>query len=68
MVVLKYAIRCSLGLDKVVDHVQDALALGATCVFGGSPPSDSGEGGYYFQPTILVNITKGMKVYKVKLA
>ena len=55
-------------MDKVLDHVRDALSLGATCVYGGLPPSDSNEqGGYFIQPTVVVNITKEMKVYKVTL-
>ena len=53
-------------MEKVIDHIRDALALGATCVHGGLPTDElSEQGGYFVQPTVLVNISKQMKVYKV---
>ncbi len=45
------------GLDKVVAHVADAIAKGARAVVGGQ----AGEG-CYFEPTLLVEVTAGMRI------
>ena len=41
------------GFDKVRQHVEDAVAKGARCVAGGSPPEPGDHRGYYFPPTVL---------------
>jgi aldehyde dehydrogenase (NAD+) len=45
-------------LDKIHDHVQDAVARGALVLCGG------GHDGLYFQPTVLGNVTRDMKVFR----
>ena len=45
------------GLAKVEDHVADALARGARAVVGGGRRE-----GLYFDPTLLVGVTQGMKL------
>jgi len=45
------------GLAKVEDHVQDAVAKGATVVVGGAVTR-----GLYYPPTLLSNVAPGMKI------
>jgi len=45
------------GLTKVEQHVQDAVAKGATVVTGGRA-----KDGLYFQPTILTGVTADMRL------
>jgi len=45
------------GLTKVKQHVQDALAKGATAVRGGEA-----TGGLYFAPTVLLGVTPDMQL------
>ncbi|MBA5778198.1 NAD-dependent succinate-semialdehyde dehydrogenase [Stappia sp. F7233] len=47
------------GLDKVKDHIADALSKGAKALVGGKPHE---KGGTFFEPTVLANVTKDMKV------
>ncbi|MCR9122356.1 MAG: NAD-dependent succinate-semialdehyde dehydrogenase [Phyllobacteriaceae bacterium] len=47
------------GLAKVEDHVADALSKGAELVTGGSR---SNSGALFYQPTVLRNVTREMKV------
>ncbi|NRG19528.1 NAD-dependent succinate-semialdehyde dehydrogenase [Rhizobiales bacterium] len=47
------------GLEKVKDHIEDALSKGAKVVTGGKPDE---RGGTFFQPTVLTQVTKEMKV------
>ncbi|MGH8824336.1 MAG: succinic semialdehyde dehydrogenase [Jiangellaceae bacterium] len=47
-------------LDKVVRHVEDAVAQGATVLTGGSPRPDLGP--WFFEPTVLVDVRPGMLV------
>jgi succinate-semialdehyde dehydrogenase/glutarate-semialdehyde dehydrogenase len=49
------------AVDKVVDHVHDAVERGATVYMGGS---DHELGGLFFQPTILTNIGAGSLLLK----
>ncbi len=49
-------------LDKTVEHVQDAVAHGATVLAGGRPRSDIGP--YFFEPTILTHVTPAMQCYR----
>jgi succinate-semialdehyde dehydrogenase/glutarate-semialdehyde dehydrogenase len=50
------------GFDKIVAHVDDALAKGAKCPLGGKPAA--GGGGYLFEPTILTGVTQAMRIAK----
>lgn len=43
------------GLDKVISHVEDAVAKGAQVALGGSPGQ-----GLYFQPTVLTGVNAEM--------
>ena len=45
------------GLDKVAAHVDDAVSKGATALVGGQR-----RDGLYFDPTVLVNVTRGMRI------
>ncbi|MEG9544905.1 NAD-dependent succinate-semialdehyde dehydrogenase [Mannheimia sp. HC-2023] len=47
------------ALEKVEDHIENALSLGAELVMGGKRHE---LGGTFFQPTILKNVTQEMKV------
>ena len=47
-------------LDEVDQQVQKSIELGASLIYGGSK---IGERGYYYEPTILTDITNNMPVY-----
>jgi succinate-semialdehyde dehydrogenase/glutarate-semialdehyde dehydrogenase len=47
------------GVNKVDEHVQDAVAKGATVTVGGRP-SDVGE--FFYQPTVLTGVTQDMLI------
>ncbi len=47
------------GLDKVEEHVADALSKGAKVVVGGKR---HGLGGTFYEPTVLANVTTDMMV------
>jgi succinate-semialdehyde dehydrogenase/glutarate-semialdehyde dehydrogenase len=47
------------GVEKVEEHIADALAKGARIVTGGKRHE---KGGSFFQPTVLANVTPDMKV------
>ena len=47
------------SLEKVKDHVSDAVSVGATIVVGGKMHS---LGGTFYQPTVLINVTKKAKI------
>ncbi|MBT8412162.1 MAG: NAD-dependent succinate-semialdehyde dehydrogenase [Octadecabacter sp.] len=49
----------SAAVDKVQDHLADALSKGGEILTGGNPHD---LGGLFFQPTIIANATKDMKV------
>ncbi|KAJ2680338.1 hypothetical protein IWW39_006432, partial [Coemansia spiralis] len=44
------------GLDKVEEQVQLAVAAGATVVLGGKRPEAVPGKGYFFEPTVLVDV------------
>ena len=48
-------------LTVLEDQVQDALSKGATLLYGGKRSAGKG---YYFEPTVLVNVTNEMKVMR----
>jgi succinate-semialdehyde dehydrogenase / glutarate-semialdehyde dehydrogenase len=47
--------------EKVEEHVEDAIASGAKCVLGGRG-EQSTEGTYFYEPTILTDISDEMLV------
>ena len=47
------------GLEKVEDHISDAVSKGAKIQTGGKR---SGLGGTFFEPTLLSEVSAGMKV------
>jgi succinate-semialdehyde dehydrogenase/glutarate-semialdehyde dehydrogenase len=49
-------------LDSISDHVEDAKRKGATVLVGGRPRPDLGP--YFYEPTVLTNVTPDMKVYR----
>lgn len=48
------------AVDKVSSHVRDAIAKGATVLAGGNKIPELGPN--YFQPTVLVNVTRDMLI------
>ena len=49
------------AVEKVTDHVADALAKGATLVAGGRAHA---LGGNFYEPTVLSNVTADMKIMR----
>lgn len=49
-------------LDRLQEQLNDALDKGAKIIYGGRQPE--GLEGAYFEPTLLINITYDMKVWK----
>ena len=47
------------AMDKVQEHVSDAIAKGAALILGGKPHA---LGGTFYEPTILTGVTRRMKV------
>lgn len=47
------------AIEKVAEHISDALAKGAKIVWGGMPHR---LGGTYFEPTVIVGVTSQMKI------
>lgn len=55
------------AVDKVIVHVQDALAKGGQLVIGGAKPDALPEalaGGNFYQPTVVANATFDMKCFR----
>lgn len=48
------------AVQKVKEHVEDALSKGATLRAGGKVPV--GSNGYFFEPTVLTGVKEGMTV------
>jgi succinate-semialdehyde dehydrogenase/glutarate-semialdehyde dehydrogenase len=49
------------AVEKVESHVGDAIAQGATLVTGGAR---HGLGGNFYQPTILTDVTRDMRIFR----
>ena len=47
------------ALEKVEEHIADAVSKGAKVALGGKPDE---RGGLFFQPTVLTGVTNDMKV------
>lgn len=54
------------GYEKVQNHLNDALNQGAKIAFGGKGyhEGDNEEAGFFFQPTILIDVTEDMLVMR----
>ncbi|NLG68797.1 MAG: NAD-dependent succinate-semialdehyde dehydrogenase [Firmicutes bacterium] len=51
------------GLDKTIEHIDDAKARGARIACGGTrPQGEAFRRGYFFLPTVLVDADHSMKV------
>lgn len=50
------------AIDKVEDHIQDALSKGATILHKGGRLTNLGK--HFYEPTVLGDITQDMKVIK----
>jgi succinate-semialdehyde dehydrogenase / glutarate-semialdehyde dehydrogenase len=48
-------------LDTVTEHVDDAVAKGATVLAGGRPRPDVGP--YFYEPTLLADVTEDMSLF-----
>ena len=48
-------------LERVTAHLDDAVAKGATVLAGGKPRPDLGP--YFFEPTVLTNVTSEMACF-----
>ena len=51
----------AVGRERVETFVQDAVGKGAKVVTGGGRPDNLARG-YFYQPTVLTNVTSDMKV------
>ncbi|MDZ7657836.1 NAD-dependent succinate-semialdehyde dehydrogenase [Fodinibius sp.] len=50
--------------DELHDQVEQSVGAGAECILGGSIPNRKG---FYYPPTILTEISKGMPAYEEEL-
>lgn len=50
------------GYQKVKSIVEDALAKGATALAGGHPGKVEGLAGFFFEPTVLTDVSLDMRV------
>ncbi len=51
------------GRDKAIEHVRDAVAQGARILLGGKiPQGEDYKNGFFYEPTVLVNVNLNMKV------
>jgi succinate-semialdehyde dehydrogenase/glutarate-semialdehyde dehydrogenase len=56
------ALASQAQLDKVREHVDDAVSKGATLVAGGRHRPDIGP--LFYEPTVLTGVTPGMALYR----
>jgi aldehyde dehydrogenase (NAD+) len=52
-------------LEKVLSHFTSASEEGATIAYGGKPVADLG--GYFVQPTVLTDVTPGMRAVREEI-
>jgi succinate-semialdehyde dehydrogenase/glutarate-semialdehyde dehydrogenase len=51
------------GVERTIDHVNDALSKGALLITGGKKPEgEQFSSGNYYLPTVLTNVSKSMKI------
>lgn len=53
--------------DRIEAMVQAAVAAGARIAFGGGRPRNVPPGGFYFEPTLLVDVTNDMVVAREEI-
>ena len=53
--------------DRVEGMVREAVNAGARIAFGGGRPSHVPSGGFYFEPTVLTNVTNDMTVAREEI-
>jgi succinate-semialdehyde dehydrogenase/glutarate-semialdehyde dehydrogenase len=53
--------------DKMQELIDDAISKGAKILTGGKIPSDKPQGGNWFSPCVLYNVTPQMRVYKEEI-
>jgi aldehyde dehydrogenase (NAD+) len=53
--------------DRIEATVRDAVAAGARIAFGGGRPADVPAGGFYFEPTVLTDVTNDMAVAREEI-
>ncbi|TAM65273.1 aldehyde dehydrogenase family protein [Mycobacterium sp.] len=53
--------------DRIEATVHDAVASGARVVCGGGRPAQVPAGGFYFEPTVLTNVTNDMAVAREEI-
>ncbi|WP_027417047.1 NAD-dependent succinate-semialdehyde dehydrogenase [Aneurinibacillus terranovensis] len=52
------------GLNKVLDHIDDARERGGNIVYGGNRLTDGEYSkGFYCEPTVITDVTPDMKIY-----
>src|SRR5690606_24854972 len=51
------------GIDKAVSQIEDARKLGGKVILGGNPKTDCGKG-YFFEPTVITDMTPEMLISK----
>ena len=52
------------AIDKVQEHVQDAVDSGARVAAGGKPASVEGGSSLFYEPTVLTGVTEDMLIMK----
>ncbi|MEB3070676.1 aldehyde dehydrogenase family protein [[Mycobacterium] vasticus] len=57
----------AVARDRVAAMVADAEAAGARVVIGGRCPSDTPVGGFYFEPTILTDVSNDMAIAREEI-
>ncbi|KAK9242097.1 Aldehyde/histidinol dehydrogenase [Lipomyces tetrasporus] len=50
------------GVNKVREHIEDAVSKGAKLEFGGTVPKGVNQNGFFIAPSILTGVTKDMLV------
>ncbi len=53
--------------DRIEASVRDAVAAGARVACGGQRPTDVPPGGFYFEPTILTDVTNDMPIAREEI-
>ncbi len=48
-------------MNKVIEHIDDAISKGAKLIYGGEKIFDSG---YFMQPGVIINVNHNMKIMK----
>jgi len=52
--------------DRMVELLEDAIHHGGKIIIGGKVPKEK-EKGYWFEPTVLTNLTSKMKLFKQEI-